>query len=155
VGVLRNTCSEQGLSALAWDVGTSENGMGLPGRSARQTTRWRRNLRVLVTGSRTWDDTQVIRARLEQLPEGSVIIHGGCRGADILAERIAKELGFEIMACPAKWGEYGRAAGAIRNKYMLTEGKPDLVLAFHLNKSPGTAHMIRIAREAGVEVEVF
>jgi hypothetical protein len=33
---------------------------------------------------------------------------------------------------------------------MLTEGKPELVVAFPGGR--GTAHMMRIAREAGVEV---
>lgn len=40
---------------------------------------------------------------------------------------------------------------------MLDEGKPDLVLAFvdkPLDQSKGTAHMVRIATEAGVAVEV-
>lgn len=35
-------------------------------------------------------------------------------------------------------------------KKMLDEGKPDLVVAFP--GGPGTAHMVRIARAAGVRV---
>jgi hypothetical protein len=39
---------------------------------------------------------------------------------------------------------------------MLTEGSPDLVLAFHddLERSKGTKHMVGIARKAKVPVRV-
>ena len=51
----------------------------------------------------------------------------------------------------AKWALIGRGAGPLRNQQMLREGKPDLVLAFPGGK--GTAHMVRIARKAGVPVQ--
>ena len=37
------------------------------------------------------------------------------------------------------------------------EGKPDLVLVFHsyIDKSKGTAHMVKIAKEKGIETKVF
>ena len=38
----------------------------------------------------------------------------------------------------------------IRNRRMLIEGKPDLVLAFPGGK--GTANMVEISRKAGVKV---
>jgi hypothetical protein len=41
-------------------------------------------------------------------------------------------------------------AGPIRKQQMLDEGKPDLVVAFPGGR--GTAHMVRIARAAGIEV---
>lgn len=58
---------------------------------------------------------------------------------------------------PADWKTYGRAAGPIRNRQMLTCGQPDLVLAFHdaLEISKGTANMVKIARKAGVPVVVI
>ena len=39
---------------------------------------------------------------------------------------------------------------------MLDQGKPSLVLAFHddIENSKGTKHMVKIAREAGVEVRI-
>lgn len=92
--------------------------------------------------------------QLAALPEGSVIIHGGCKGADMMADYIAKKLGFEVERFDAKWEEYGKAAGPIRNKQMLEEGKPDLVLAFHeaIHTSKGTHDMIRQAVKAGLPV---
>ena len=51
---------------------------------------------------------------------------------------------------PADWDTHGRGAGPIRNKQMLEEGKPDLVIAFPGGK--GTANMIGQAKEAGIPV---
>jgi hypothetical protein len=50
----------------------------------------------------------------------------------------------------ADWAGLGRKAGPIRNEQMLSEGQPHLVVAFPGGR--GTAHMVGIARAAGVEV---
>lgn len=94
-----------------------------------------------------------MREELKQFPAGTVLIHGAARGADKLADEIGKELGFEIIACPADWNLHGRAAGPIRNEQMLKH-KPDLVLAFPLEDSRGTWDMVRKAQSAGVTVKV-
>jgi len=51
---------------------------------------------------------------------------------------------------PAEWDKFGRRAGPLRNEQMLREGKPDVVVAFPGGR--GTAHMVRIAKEAGIDV---
>ena len=48
------------------------------------------------------------------------------------------------------WEKHGRAAGPIRNKLMLDEGRPDLVVAFPGGR--GTANMVKQASAASVEV---
>ena len=58
--------------------------------------------------------------------------------------------GLPCTVFQADWAGLGRKAGPIRNKLMLDEGKPDLVVAFPGGR--GTAHMTRIARGAGIEV---
>jgi hypothetical protein len=78
------------------------------------------------------------------------IISGAARGADSAAADWSV-----LNLCPGKeypadWDTHGRAAGYIRNKQMLKEGKPDLVVAFPGGK--GTANMVKLARDAGVEV---
>lgn len=62
----------------------------------------------------------------------------------------ARKRGLTNRKFPANWDAHGRAAGAIRNKQMLLEGKPDLVIAFPGGR--GTADMVRRAQEAGVVV---
>lgn len=62
-----------------------------------------------------------------------------------------------LLEFPAQWSAWGSKAGYIRNRQMLEEGKPDVVWAFvdkPLPSSRGTAMMCKIAREAGVPVNV-
>lgn len=114
-------------------------------------------MRVLICGDRNWTDYAAILRELLRFPPGTTIIEGGCCGADRLAAEIARELGFKVAEFHADWQRYGRAAGPIRNRRMLDEGRPDLVLAFHadIKKSRGTADMVRQARRAGVPVRVI
>jgi hypothetical protein len=110
-------------------------------------------VRVLVCGSRGWTDRESIRKAI--LSSGAtIILQGEAIGADTIAKEIADELGIEVESYSADWGRYGRGAGLIRNQEMLDAGKPDLVLAFHLNNSRGTRDMIRRAREAEIDVIV-
>jgi len=98
-----------------------------------------------------------IRREIGKLPVGTTIIQGDARGADLIAKSVARAQGCPVESYPADWTRYGRAAGPIRNKQMLDEGKPDLVLAFsqHLAFSKGTANMVGQARQRGIEVKVF
>ncbi len=111
--------------------------------------------RLLVCGDRKWSDYQKVLDTIERImPE--VVIHGAATGADEMAGRAADALGIPVEVFPADWQKYGRAAGPIRNKQMLNEGQPDLVLAFHddIGHSRGTKHMVTIAGEANVDVVI-
>ena len=110
--------------------------------------------RVLVCGDRNWKDYDAIDRLVKTLPKGSVIIQGMCRGADLMARRAAIKHGYKYEDYPADWSKYGRAAGPIRNKQMLDEGKPDIVYAFHPNisESKGTKDMVNQAKKCGIEV---
>lgn len=116
-------------------------------------------MRILVCGDRHFTDTYKFYAVMEGLDLDSkqpiTIIEGGARGADTLARDYADECGWALEEYPANWDKYGKAAGPIRNKQMLDEGKPDLVIAFLAKDSKGTANMIKQAKEAGVEVKVI
>lgn len=111
-------------------------------------------MRVLVCGSREFADFPAVYNRLARYPKGTIVIEGGALGADLLAKVAAKMLDFEVWEFPADWEKHGVAAGPIRNKRMLVEGKPDHVIAFPLPQSRGTYDMIRQAKAAGVTVEV-
>jgi hypothetical protein len=80
----------------------------------------------------------------------TAVIHGGAPGADEMAGLWAESTGIAVQCFPANWKAHGKAAGPIRNKRMLDEGKPDLVVAFPGGR--GTANMVAQARAAGVEV---
>jgi len=79
-------------------------------------------------------------------------VSGAAKGADTLGERYAEEKGYTCKQFPADWGAHGRAAGFRRNEQMLEQA--DGVIAFSVNESKGTEHMIKIAKEAGKKVAV-
>jgi hypothetical protein len=124
-------------------------------------------MKVLVCGSRNWLNYEAIHRELSRLPPGreTTIVHGGCpTGADNLADRIARKLGFEVRVYPADWDRDGRGAGPIRNAQMIRAEHPDkdgvifdFGLAFTLNmsRSRGTKDCTERARKAGIKVEVF
>jgi hypothetical protein len=115
--------------------------------------------RILVCGGRDFVDHVKVNRELawyahphdeDACWDDLVIIHGGARGADTLAGLFAKMFGLKTEVYPADWETHGKAAGYIRNKKMLDEGKPDFVVAFPGGK--GTNMMKDIARKAGVHV---
>ena len=79
-----------------------------------------------------------------------MIVHGGANGGDAGAAMFCRRNGFPEKCYPAQWELHGKRAGPIRNLRMITESKIGVVLAFPGNR--GTAHMISIARRAGIEV---
>jgi hypothetical protein len=118
-----------------------------------------RVVRVLVCGSRDFDDRELMLWFCGTFRNGDVLIEGGARGADRLARQAVEALGFDvrIREFPADWERHGKAAGPIRNQQMLDEGKPDVVVAFvskPLVESRGTADMVRRAKSTGYRVYV-
>lgn len=109
--------------------------------------------RVLVCGGREFDRQDYVERSLDAIHETtpiSVVINGGARGADTLGALWASKRGIKVRTYPANWGKHGRSAGPIRNKQMLDEGKPTLVVAFEGGR--GTAHMVGLAKAANVTV---
>lgn len=110
--------------------------------------------RVLVCGGRHYDDHNRIFNVLNNYDadhDFTAVIHGAATGADRAAGHWAMgQQHIEEIRFPANWHKYGKAAGPIRNQRMLSEGKPDLVIAFP--GGHGTQHMVEIARLQGIEV---
>jgi hypothetical protein len=111
---------------------------------------------VLICGDRRWTDWVTIWRFIEGLSQSTVILEGGCSGADRIANRLAMALARPVITDEAEWGKYGFAAGPIRNRKMLDRG-PSLVVAFHnnINKSRGTKNCIEEARRRGIPVWVL
>lgn len=119
-------------------------------------------MRILVCGGRNFSDRDLVFDALYKIaPErppdeygntlpDCTIIHGGAKGADSIADEwaVVNWTGLEIYK--ADWNTHGKAAGAIRNRRMLRDGKPDVVVAFPGGR--GTADMVKIAQAAGIKV---
>jgi hypothetical protein len=112
--------------------------------------------RILVTGSRDWDDELTVESALamavyQNVP--AVIVHGACpTGADAIASRWTvrhRIIGLTEEMHPARWRGNGRAAGPLRNKAMVDLGA-DICLAFIRNSSRGATGCADLAEAAGI-----
>lgn len=113
-------------------------------------------LKLVICGSRTFDDIRYMRECLDEVLAGveEVTVVSGCAiGADVLGERYAAGRAFKVERYPADWKNLGKSAGMIRDQEMLD--KCDAVVAFWDGKSSGTRNMIEIAKEAGKLLGVF
>lgn len=112
---------------------------------------------VLVCGGRDYDNWPFVEATLDDLAKEKgpiILVQGGATGADAWARQWARRQSvatlWHMINMPADWKKNGRAAGPIRNKRMLTECLPDLVVAFPGGR--GTSDMCGQAKKAGVPI---
>lgn len=113
--------------------------------------------RVLITGSRNWEDKKMIHAALDaEYEPGAILVSGACpTGADAIAEDYwGDELHGEVELHPADWAKYGRSAGPLRNAEMVNLGA-DICLAFIRNNSRGALGTVRLAQVARIPVNLF
>lgn len=118
--------------------------------------------RVLVTGSRDWDDRESVIEALHSWwveigePDNALLIHGAARGADTLCKEYWESIGLPTKPFEARWrvdGQYRKWAGNERNTEMVKFGA-DVCIAFPLESSIGTLDCIKKAEKAGIEVRV-
>lgn len=121
--------------------------------------------RVLVTGSRDWQDEDKVwhELMLAYYDYGGAyrgtgdftIVHGACpTGADKMSGAFADYHSFDVEEHPADWERYGKSAGFRRNAEMVNLGA-DVCLAFIRNGSRGASHTADLAEKAGIPVRRF
>ena len=122
----------------------------------RQTERPHGPEVVLFCGSRDCTEAshgQMIRGDIFGLTRGSIVLHGGARGADMLADfwgrRQAYERELHVVRVDALWKSYGNSAGPRRNRAMLML-RPTFAFAYPTG-GPGTADMLELLREHGID----
>jgi hypothetical protein len=112
-------------------------------------------MRVLITGSRSWTAYNAIQEALSELVGTHILVSGNCpQGADLMCEKAAQELGWEVELYPANWDLHGKKAGFIRNKEMV-DSEPDICLGFIHNKSKGGSMTVRLAKTANIPTIVY
>ena len=115
--------------------------------------------RVIIAGSRGFCDycrlAVVCDKLLQEIAKSRqiTVISGGANGADSLGEHYAQERGYALILFPAKWEQYGKAAGPIRNRQMADNS--DALIAFWDGHSLGTRNMIVEATRKGIEVRII
>lgn len=66
---------------------------------------------------------------------------------------LGRELGWEVIACPADWDKHGRSAGPRRNREMFVYHRPHRGLAFgrlckpRSQEDTGTGDMVKVLNQ--------
>ncbi len=108
-------------------------------------------MRVAVVGSRSFSDYRRLAECMDRLQDVELVVSGGARGADQLAEKWAKNRGIKTRIFSPEWEKYGKSAGVIRNKDIVNNA--DMVVAFWDGVSKGTAYTIQFAEKKGMNVQ--
>ena len=110
--------------------------------------------RILVTGSRDWQDpVTIIDALIDEFESKAVLVHGGASGADFMAAKVWTKAGMPAEPHPADWSK-GRGAGYERNAEMVALGA-DVCLAFIRDESKGATHTAELAQKAGIRTIIY
>lgn len=118
-------------------------------------------MKVIVAGSRTFNDYELLKETLDIFKlylakigadETIEIVSGTARGADKMGERWAKENGCKIHEFIPDWNGLGKKAGILRNIDMLNFS--DALICFWDGHSHGSKHMIDIAKTKGIKTKV-
>jgi hypothetical protein len=117
--------------------------------------------RVLLTGSRTWCAGHLLRQVLSvpRWPADAVLVHGGARGADTLADQLWTgwlERRSEVHALPDGWwrGPGGGQVPLLRDQRMVDAGA-DVCLAFIRQNSKGASTTAAMAEAARIQTFRF
>ncbi len=115
--------------------------------------------RVVIAGCRNYNNYDEAKEYIDfciqnlRKEHTLIFLSGGCKGADNLGERYAKENGFKIEYYPAHWEKHGKSAGPIRNLKMAQIC--DFVICFWDGKSKGTKSMIEYSKRFNKQCKVY
>jgi hypothetical protein len=126
-------------------------------------------MKIIIAGSREFNNYNFLKHHVENILETVyspypeviqdciTIISGHANGADKLGERFAIEHHMNLKLFPADWNTFGMSAGYKRNVQMAEFAKDDdgMLIAFHVDRSKGTQHMINIAKKYGLKTFVI
>jgi len=108
--------------------------------------------KIAIVGSRGLRPRKQIYDLLVKMPGDTIVVSGGARGVDSIAEEVAKELRLKVEIYLPDWDAHGRAAGYLRNREIVAAA--DEVFIFWDGASRGAMHSVAIAREMGKPVTV-
>ena len=103
-------------------------------------------MKLAIVGSRGFEDYELLKKYVlskVDIDEVEMIVSGGAKGADTLAEQFALEFGKNMSLHYPNWEQYGKCAGMIRNQSIVNYA--DVIMVFWDGASKGTADTIKKA----------
>ena len=107
------------------------------------------NTRIIVCGCRDFSDKALCWKTLDEILSkysDIEIVSGHAKGADSFGEEYAVQNSIPVKVFKPDWKQYGRAAGPIRNKRMLSYAleAEAVIIAFWDGESKGTKNMVTV-----------
>ncbi len=109
-------------------------------------------MKLAIIGSREFNDFTLLESYVEKTSP-SMIISGGAKGADTLAEQYAEKHAVELLIFKPDWKQFGRGAGMVRNRQIVDAAEH--IMAFWDGQSKGTKASIDYARKMGKPVSII
>jgi len=114
-------------------------------------------MKTIIAGSRTIDSRfayNCIEYCVRRIDwKITEIFSGLARGVDTIALLYSMKNGIKYKTFKAKWDEFGKKAGPMRNLLMSKEA--DALIAIWDGESRGTKNMIEIAKRKGIKIYVL
>jgi predicted Rossmann fold nucleotide-binding protein DprA/Smf involved in DNA uptake len=117
-------------------------------------------VKIGIVGSRRRHDRELVEALVNELPEGTVIISGGCKGIDTWAAETARARKLTVIeyfpALPPSGSPHWAFTKAYHERNRRIAESSDVVYAFVApDRKGGTENTINYAKTLGVHVEVI
>ncbi len=109
--------------------------------------------RIAVIGSREFRYLVMVSDFVRTMPTDLILVSGGARGVDRMAELTAREINMSFKIYLPDWKQDGKKAGILRNKLILENC--DAVIAFWDGNSKGAGYTIRRAKELKIPIKIF
>lgn len=113
-------------------------------------------MNIVICGSRKFNDFKRFKFEMDDIlqdKEEVILVSGGAKGADSMAENYADRYGYEFYEIPADWNQHGKKAGMLRNIQMLEIAH--MVVAFWDGRSKGTKHMVDQCKKRNIQIQVI
>ena len=107
-------------------------------------------MNIGIVGGRDFSDYDLLKGKLTDFIamnkiSVNAIVSGGAKGTDTLAEKLAAEIGVQMIVFRPEYDKYGRRATLERNTLIIEHS--DIVFAFWNGTSRGTLDSITKARK--------
>ena len=117
-------------------------------------------VKVGITGSRSIIDEQFVFSTLSfyltrflEDPENLILIHGGAKGVDELAQKFAEEKGLKTEIYLPKYDKYPPKYAPLKRNQTIVDDS-DYLLAITTGSS-GTASTIKMAEKKGIKIKII
>jgi len=113
-------------------------------------------MKIAVVGSRNFSDLNLVKEFVSKLGYNDVVVTGGARGVDSVAERVAKLHGSKpIILYPDYIEHHPKMAPLIRNAEIVELADEVYVFSEHYPLRGGSANVALLAAQAGKLRSVF